>query len=191
MYLDSDTLDKYEEKISNAIENESWDDVIFLIRAVLSPKNSYDFDIYMCTFVNKVCSYFVRHYSNHPERVEPLLGLMTQWVEKQKTNIDNTVSELTEYYTALACMYQKTADKEKTKDYYKKAEAYADEAINDNGTCSDYYNKAYLYIRFKEYDKIPTILNRMELLAIEEYDERRCREIQESCRRQTFYFYSF
>lgn len=189
MYIDSDTLEKYEEKISNAIENKSWDDVIFLIRTVLSPNHYYD--TYMDVFIDKVCSYFERYYSNHPERVEPLLEITTQWVKSQKNSSDTTESELTAYYTALACMYKKTADKENMEKYFKKAETHANAAINEDGSCEDYKNKAYLYIRFNDYDKVPAILKKMELLAIEEYDEKMCQEIQESYKEQTFYSYSF
>lgn len=189
MYINSDTLDLYEEKISCAIENKSWDDVIFLIQTVLSPKHNYD--TYMDIFISKVCSYFERYYSNHPEIVEPLLEITAQWVESQKNSLDITESELTVYYTALACMYKKTADRENTEKYFKKAEKHANEAINEDGTCEDYKNMAYLYIRFNDYDKVPAILKKMELLAIEEYDEKMCKEIQKSYKEKTYYSYSF
>lgn len=189
MYISEEAWDAYQEKISEAIRNREWEDAMFIISTVLSPKNSYSSDCYMGVFIYRVCSYFESQYSHHPERVESLPELAEQWVEKQGGSFNRW--ELAGYYTALACMFRKKNDREKEKIYYEKAEMYADKEIEESGTCTAYERKAYLYLRFQKYDKIPELLKRMKLLAVDEYDEESCERIEECYKEKYCYGYSF
>lgn len=186
MYITEEAFESFQEKISAAIATRAWEDASFVIETVLSPKNTYD-DIYMCSFIYRVCSYYENNFPNHPERVQSLPEMVERWVEKN----GGSFGELTGYYTALACMFQRKEDQEKAKTYYEKAELFADKAIESSGICMDYERKAYLYLRFKKYDRIPEILKRMKLLAVDEYDEESCECIEKYYREKSYYIYTF
>lgn len=188
MFIDDEKLDSYTDKISEEIRKKSWEDVTFLIKTILSPKNSF-YDVSMGSFISKAATYFIEQYRNHPERVAYLPELIEQWVGENERKLCEV--ELTECHTALACIFQKKEDKEKTEKYYKKAENLVDQRIEKNGEFWDYADKAYLFLRFKKYEDIPGLLKKMQLLAAEDYEEERCNDIEECYREESYYFYHF
>lgn len=188
MYITDEKLYNYTDKISEEIRRKSWENVTFLIEAILSSKNS--FNVYMGSFISKVSAYFIEQYSNYPERVMSLPELVEQWVEGKEREQDYG-RELAECYTALACMFQEKEDKENTEKYYKKAENFVNKRIKKYGDFWDYSDKAYLFLRFKKYENIPDLLNKMKLLAVKDYEEKNCKDIEECCEKHSFYFYRF
>ena len=190
MYIDEEKLEAYEEKIAEEIRKKCWEDANFLIEMILAPENNFQEIFLMGAFIEKVSTYFIKQYSNHPERVASLIKVVEQWIEKNKSNRE-LEGTLVECYMALACMFQKKEDKDNTEKYYKEAESLANKKIEERGGFWDYADKAELYLRFKKYDDIQGILKRMKLLATDEVEEERCDRVEECCREQYYYFYEF